>query len=297
MDGWPQKRVGIATATVLPALLVLLVLAGYPLAKMPRREMFWGSESWLETWTDIRTASFLELNPYLINPLLAEMLEKFRPLAIFGLAIFVLLYCIGQWRANRSSLRLSLAYASVLALTILAHGTQYKLFGIPLPFERTSIFLVPLSTVMILSVISVRPRESWLRWVRNGICLLLGFIGIYFVGELRDLYFREWRECAEIKQAFPIVIDLCRRNHIREIITNPNLTRSFKFYRRIWNVGDVDDFVIYDGLPPAKAIYVLLQSRDEDIIRREGLKPVWRGTVSDIVILMRPNLDGNSNAQ
>lgn len=38
----------------------------------------------------------------------------------------------------------------------------------------------------------------------------------------------------------------------------------------------------------AKSIYVLLESRNRDFIRTEGLQAVWRGAVSDLVVLVRP---------
>ena len=42
-------------------------------------------------------------------------------------------------------------------------------------------------------------------------CLDCGWRGQCFAGELRDSYFHEWRACADIKAAFPVVVDLCRR--------------------------------------------------------------------------------------
>jgi hypothetical protein len=176
----------------------------------------------------------------------------------------------------------------VLALTVFAHWLQFKLLRIPLPFERTSIFAVPLATALVGAILSVAPSNRIMRAARAfGVAILL-ITSLYFAGELRDSYFRTWRGDSEIRPAFWVVLDLCRHTGVREVISNLNLTRSFNFYRALYKVNDIDDLANYEKLPPHKPIYVLMESSDRDFIRTEGLQVVWRGSVSGEVVVVRP---------
>jgi hypothetical protein len=294
--------VRLTAAYSFPAVVILVVLAGSALTRFPRDQLFWGSDSLLESWKDIREASFLELNPHLVNPLLASFLDVFkrhlfRALAAFGTGYIILLFIARrQLRESHAKSRLLLAasLALVLALTVLAHWLQFKLMKIPLPLERTSIFVVPLATALVGAVLSVvhfnrvAPFNRMARAVRGfGIAILL-ISGFYFVGELRDSYFREWREGAEVKAAFPVVLDLCRRAGVREVASDLNLTSSFNFYRAAYKANEIDELPNFDTMPPNKPIYVVLESRYGDFIRTEGLQVAWRGSISDLVVLVRP---------
>ncbi len=303
---WIKQKRGVlallrlTAACSFPAIVILVVLAGSALTRFPRDQLFWGTDSLLESWKDIREASFSELNPYLVNPLLASFLDVFkrylfRALAAFGSGYIVLLFVARRrLRESRARSRLLLAgsLTMVLALTVLAHWLQFKLKNIPLPLERTSIFVVPLATALVGASLSVAlfdrvsPFNRMARAVRGlGLTILL-ITGFYFVGELRDSYFREWRDCAEVKAAFPVVVDLCRRAGVREVPSDPNLTSSFNFYRVVYRVTDIDEFRSCETMPPDKSIYVVLESRYGEFMRTKGLQVAWRGTF--LVVLVRP---------
>ena len=165
---------------------------------------------------------------------------------------------------------------------------------IPLPLERTSIFVVPLVTALVGASLSVVlfdriPAFNWMaRAVRGLGIAILSIAGVYFIGELRDSYFREWRDGAEVKAAFPVLVDLCRRSGVREVPSDLDLTSSLNFYRALYRVSDIDEFRSCETMPPDKSIHVLLASRHGDFMRTKGLQVVWRGAISDLVILVRP---------
>jgi hypothetical protein len=286
----------LAAASSLPAILVVICLAGSALTRFPRSQLFWGTDSLLKCWNDIREGSFLELSPYLVNPLLAPILESFKHYLFRAMAGVGIVYLVLLWVVRRqfheahakSRLLLSGSLTLVLALTVLAHWVQFKVMKIPLPFERTSLFIVPLSTALVGAGLSVVPSDRITRAVRAVLIAILTITGIYFVGELRDSYFREWRDNAEIKAAFPVVLDLCRRMGVREVVSHMNLTRSLNYYRTLYKASDIDELAYFEKMPPNKPIYVLLESWNHDFIRTEDLRIAWHGSVSDLVILVRP---------
>ena len=295
MAGWAR----LTFALTFPAVLIILVFAGSALTQFPRDQLFWGTDSLRNTWRDIREASFIELNPYLVNPLLASILHAFerqlmRTIGITGLVYLFLIFGGRQRREAHSRSRLLLAggLALVLGLTVLAHWLQFKLLNMPLPFERTSIFIVPLLTSVVGVIFSIVPIGPVQRSVRGAGVVLLVITGLYFTCELRDSYFREWRNCADVRAAFPVVVDLSRRAGIREVASDLNLTASFNFYRSLHKISDIDSFDDFEKMPAGKAIYVLDASVYADFIHAEGLEVFWRGTISDLVILVRPGTPG-----
>jgi hypothetical protein len=286
----------ITVACLSPAIVVVFVLAGSVLTNFPRSQLFWGTDSWKRTWRDIHDACFSELNYYLVNPLLSRLLNAFQrqivnvELGLVVVYVFVILAAKKQLQGLEARSRFLLAgsLASVLVLSILAHWLQFKVLNIPLPFERTSLFIVPLATTVVGALFAVPPLSRLQRVVHSvgiaGLCIT----SFYFIGALRDSYFREWRLCADIKAAFPVVVDLCRRIGLREVASDPNYPASFNFYRTLYKVADIDEFRDFDTMPSGKRIYVLPEYQYEPFMRAEGLQVVYHGGTSDLVIAIKP---------
>lgn len=297
--GGAFQAVHILGASIVPASLTMLVCVGSTLARFPKSQLFWGAKSLLETWRDIREASFYELNPNLINPLLASVLHVLERRVFQALAIFTIVCAIEVFVYRKDVLRsgqlrrlvLIGSLASVLFFAGLAHWVQFKLFSVPLPLERTSLWFIPLATVLIGVTVSIEPWNRLSRFRQGLGTVILCFVSFYFVGELRDAYFREWRIGADVRTAFPIIVDLCRQRGVREFISDQNLASSFNFYREVYDVRDIEKVLDYDELPAGKSIYVAVESYSGDVAQRERLRLVWRGSVSGLLVLVRPAED------
>ena len=290
----PQSGLRIASACSLPALTALLVLAGSALTRFSRRELSFGADSLSAMWKEIAEASFMERNPYLINPLLDDWFEAFGVYFPWILACFALLSLITfatSYRRPeaRAHWALPAILAAALSLTVLTHWLQFKLLKIPLPLERTSIFLLPLVTALIGSIVAIVPFTHLARVVQAFGMALVFVTGFYFIGELRDGYFRQWRAGSELKTAFPFVVDLCRRNGYREIIVDWNFPNSMNFYRSLHHVTDIEEVQYYEQLPTGKPVYLLSEAAASEFLRNTSLKQVWHGTYSDLVILVQPD--------
>jgi hypothetical protein len=294
-----RARVRLACVCFIPALVILFVLAGSVLAAFPKSQLFWGTQSFSETWHEIYGHSFAELNPYLVNPVLADLLRTFPrhvPRAacrLILLYVFLLLLTRRlRYRHARSRLLLAGSLAAVFFLTLAAHWLQFKILKIPLPLERTSLFLVPLATAVVGAVLSVTPSNLLDRVTRgSGIAVML-IASIYFAGTLHDTYFAEWRNCADLRSAFPVIVDLSRRAGVREFPSDLNYTGTLNFYRILYKVADLNELQNFDTMPPGKAIYVIPRGAYADFIRTEGLKIAYHGTVSDLAVVYRPSAVG-----
>jgi hypothetical protein len=167
------------------------------------------------------------------------------------------------------------------------HWIQFKLARIPLPFERTSIWIIPLAGIsigLVLSVTSVGKVQKVVQAIGFGSLLVLG---LCFLGELRDSFFREWRSQSEVRAAFTSIQDLCRQRHVTQVASGFNLTSSLRFYKIFYNVSE-PEFANFDKMPSDKVVYVLEESQFRDFIRDEGLQVAWRAGASDLVVAVRP---------
>jgi len=296
----PWELVKLGLACTMPALLVLLVLGGSAVTRFPRSQLFWGTHSLPEAYIEIRRSAFTEINPFLVNPLVATVLRAFEARAIRLLSIpcivyFALLFFIRRRRRDQSTrwrFRFSVCLTAVLVITIGAHWLQFKLLGIPLPLERTGLWIVPLFTALLGSALSEAPSDAVERLIRGAGIASLAVAAFYFVGELRDSFFNEWRSGAEIKMAFPVVVELCRKANVREVPSSFNLTPSLNFYKTLYKPNDIDGFVNIDPMPANRPIYVLEESLYADFIRSQGLLITWHGSISDVVVAIRPNTPG-----
>ncbi len=222
-------------------------------------------------------------------------------MAAFGTGYIILLLAARRHLGTspaRPRLMLAGSLTLVLVLTVLACWFQFKLMGIPLPLERTSIFVVPLATVLVGAAVAALPfgspapfRTMALAVRALGIAVL-SISGVFFIGEIRDSYFREWKEGADVRAAFPVILDLCSRLGVRQVASDPDLTSSLNFYRAAYRAEDQVEFVYSEVMPSDKAIYVILEDRYGEFMRKENLPIAWRGPGTPMVVLIRPKQSG-----
>lgn len=292
--GW-VARVKLVLAAAAPGMIVTYLLVGSVLANFPKEELFWGTGSLEETWRELRTPLFPGYNPQIVHPLLARLLGAASGYLLSGAAIAAIGYfalLLWSWRRwdddRRSRLRLAIALLCMIGGTFLAHYLQFQWFGVLLPLERTSIFFLPLSTAMLGMLFSVAPWNTPERLCRGfGVAVLL--IGsVHFLGCLRDSYFLEWKQQADVRAAFPVLRDHCRRLGVRTAGADGFYTSILNFYRKLHGGQDLDEFRDdLNGHPPKRSIYVVREGQYGKLIADERLTVVYRGPATDLVIAVR----------
>ena len=124
--------------------------------------------------------------------------------------------------------------------------------------------------------------------ILRGLSLALLFIGAaYFIGSLRLTYFKEWKFDADVKGAFPAVEYASRQYGIREFHSAWPYRSTLDFYRLYFKDTALAPFITSDPDPLDKRGYVLSASGDEEFIRKQRLKIVYRGGISDVVVAIR----------
>jgi hypothetical protein len=287
---WRQPSLRLAAACVLPALIIVFVITGSVLLDFPKSQLYYGAHSLTQMWNRIRDSSFGPLNDYLVNRLLAVALQGISPFLV-RIGVVVTL-CMAALLALRRQfwpgLRVSAYASTVFGLTLLAHWVQFKLGKIPLPLDRTSLFIVPLALVIAGAVLSVDALKPWERAIRTMGIATLVISAVYFTGSIRDSYFLEWKFGADVNSVFPVAADLARKAGQREIQSTWQYSRSLEFYQHLYGVKDLQIVNYLDQPPPGKDIYVLQPNDHEEFIKKESLQIVYRGPISNVVIAIRP---------
>jgi hypothetical protein len=276
---WERGRSWREAATcVLLASATVLTLCGWTLYRWPRGELFYGATSLGQMWTSIASATFDEWNVRLPYPAIAAVTDALRPALAWWLA------GVAAWQAARASWQrhpLGLALSFVAMATLVAHGLQWRLAGIPLPFARTGLFFVLL--VGIGAGLATTSRLGALaRWASvAALCLS----AIYFLGCLRLSYFKEWRFGAEGREAFLALVDARRERPFRAVGADWRYSDAMSFYRVCLHHPEVGP--ILDGRTPGLPAYVLFLPEAEAFLRQEGLEVVYRGPLSDVAVAVR----------
>jgi hypothetical protein len=182
---------------------------------------------------------------------------------------------------------------TILILSVAACWMQFKLLRIPLPLERTSIWVVPLAMLAFGSAVAALPFD-WLSplrrislAVRNFGIAIVAISAIYFIGEIRDSYFRLWKDGAEVKEAFPAIIAAAREAGVNVVASDWFVTSPLRFYKVLHKVEGID-FVAFEQMKQNPSVYVVVPSRGGgEILRAKDSQVVWRGAISGLAVIAR----------
>jgi hypothetical protein len=182
---------------------------------------------------------------------------------------------------------------TILILSVAACWIQFKLLRIPLPLERTSIWVVPLAMLSFGSAVAALPFVPLSSWRR--ISLGVRYLGIsivaisavYFIGEIRDSYFRLWKDGAEVKEAFPVIIGAARRAGVNVVASDSFVTSPLLFYKVLHKVEGID-FIGFGDIKQNPCVYVVVPSRGGgEILGAKDSQVVWRGAISGMAVVVR----------
>jgi len=280
----------LAAACFIPGFLITVVIAGSVLLNWPRGQLYFGARSLSELWSGVVEATFYELNPYILNPLLCSMLGRahhFLPPLLVILCFAQIVRVVFIDSRSRRIVPLGAYLIAVTIVTLLLHWASFRMFGLLLPKDRTALFFAPLSLLVfgVATALSGGSKTGdTLRFL--GIFLLcLG--ALYFVGSLRLSYFKEWKYDADVKTTFAAIQYANRNYGISEVSSDWKYVASLNFYRESSRSSSITLLQISCPYPTGKRAYVLWYPEAQDFIQQQNLRIVYRGELSDIVLAIR----------
>jgi hypothetical protein len=268
-----------------PGALTAFLICGSTVWTWPNGQIYYGAAHLTEMWNSIVSSTFDELNPFLVHPLLAAILQA------VGRGLPSLVVAVLIWQTLRivwTGQQLGLILARAVAIAFLCHWLAFRLLRIPLPMERTAIFFVPLA-LLLIGIGAALPSASRFGAVsRFASIAVLSLCAIYFLGCLRVSYFREWKFDADVKDVYGVLQDLHNRSDIREIEVDWRYAYPLNFYRQYFHDQRLASFTWTEPHVEGKPAYVLHLPEAEDFIRKQNLQVIYRGKVSDAVVAVRP---------
>jgi hypothetical protein len=270
-----QARVRLLGACLLPGLLVSMFLSAPAVLHWPKGQLGYGAHSLAEMFSTVARASLYRLNPQIVNPMLLPLLEHVKPFLLPAL----LALAVWQWARWRPAV--SGALLGILAAAIGAHWLLLKWFHVPLPMDRTAIWMVPLC---VLAIGAAADR-------RRALTVMLYVMSFYFVLCLRLNYFKEWDWDADVNRIYPVLAWYNHTYGARDVASNFRYTASLNFYRVQSGRESLEEIESPIPLPASRSLYVLHYTLDEDFIKQQHLRVVYHAPNTDAVVAVRPEAE------
>jgi len=289
-----KTRAKLAAACFLPGLLLAGALAGPILLQWNQRELTYGAASLRETFKSLYQASFYELNPS-VQELLFIDVPLILPI-VFGIfvtwqAALILIH----WRSLRSARsRWSPMLAAIPAFAVggalLTHWLLFRIKRIPLPLDRTGIWIVVLGTLFvgILAAAPIPTRAGEIS--RRGLTVLMVVLGSYFLLCLRLNYFKEWKWDADTDKLYSVLASYNHACGLKDIAPTWRYDAAMNYYRNASGRETFPRFLRSAELPAGKQAYVLLEPQDHDFVANHGLSIVYRAP-SGAAIALDPHVE------
>ena len=275
-----KRRITLAAACFLPGLLLAGALAGPVLLHWKQSELNFGAASLKETIESLYQASFYELKPSVRELVFIDV-----PLVIVSLfsvfaawrASLVLIH----WRSLRTEqTRWSLMFAAVpmaaIAAALGVHWLLFRFLRIPLPKERTGMYIVVLSTLFlgILAAAPIATRAGEIS--RRGLTILMVVLGSYFLLCLRMSYFKEWKWDSDADKLYSALASYNHACGLKDVAVSWRYDASLNYYRDASGRETFPKFPHSDILPAGKRVYVVYRPDDHDFVTNHALTVVYQ---------------------
>ena len=269
-----RERARLLAACLGPGLVVSLFISVHALLHYPMDTLWYGSRTLGEMLRTVRESSLFQLNPQIVNPSLLRVIEFLAPYLVPAVV------ALTAWQFRRRQPAFAYLVVGVLAAAILGHLALHKFFHMLLPRDRTGIWMVPLVTIA-AGVVAVDRRV-----LRFALCAM----SVYFLLCLRIHYFKEWDWDADVNEVYPVLAWYNHKFGVTDIASNWQYGAALNFYRLQSGRESIPEISYSVELHSGHAMYVLNYPFDEQFLRREGLRVVYHGRTTDVVVAARQEL-------
>ena len=294
-----RARLRMLTASTIPGFIVTLFLSASVVMQFPRGELHYGAWSLGEMFGSVVRDSLYELNPQIVNPLLLGLMDRPKHFLLPLLAACAIwrMMATGRRRSPPSGLHdvwlrsLGGVLSATLGMALLAHWLAFRRFRVLLPMDRTALFVAVIGT-MLIGLAAGLPAASR-DWSRTGLLAMLFAVSIYYLGCLRLSYFKEWRWDADVNKVYPVLVDYSRTYGIANVVSEWRYTSALGFYRALAGPGPIPQSPEIRSsipIPEDGQMYVLDIGFEADAVRRLGLRVVYRGDTTDVVVAVQPDV-------
>jgi hypothetical protein len=302
---WAIRRRGtdslirVLSCCILPGLLVVLLLGGYPLTHWPKGELWYGAHSLQETTQSLIEASLYRLDLRFAQSDWYQAVDFLKVFLLPVLAILCLCQLVatifdGSWIADaqaRYQARFAITMAAILAATILLHWLAFRFDNLLLPRTRTGIFLIPLCTLVAAAIAASPTRSRVSQWLGKATTTAFICLACYFLLCLRVSYFEEYQYDADVKDVYRVLAQLNHAYGVTDVVVHGMYISPLNFYRVLSKKETFPEFpyVSDTNLPVGKTIYVLNGPYFDAFLKKQNLAVIYRGESTEVVVAVSPN--------
>jgi hypothetical protein len=152
-------------------------------------------------------------------------------------------------------------------------------------------YFAPLGTVIVGAVAAIRVTSLAGNVLRRALVIMFFVVGSYFLLCSRLSYFKEWKFDADAKSLYSVLAYYNHNYGVTTIGTSWMFSSSLTFYSVFSGRESFADFMGESPYPADKQVYVLHYPEDDQFIKTNDLKIVYKGDLSDAVVAIRPELE------
>ena len=125
---------------------------------------------------------------------------------------------------------------------------------------------------------------------------MLSLLAFHYIMCLRLTYFNEWQYQEDVKRVYDVIAWYNHNRGVRDVEVGWQYDGALTFYREMSGRETLLPFTNHAALAKDKQLYVLSSNDEREFIDANGLKVVYRGEATDVVVAARPELAGVENA-
>jgi hypothetical protein len=192
-------------------------------------------------------------------------------------------YIIRNWR-NPSDIMPTFFFTFTFVGSICLIVALHRWFGLPFPYERTGLYLIPLATMNVVLAglfIASRSRARPISWIWFG---YLAVLLVQYGNEVKIDRYQEWDFDAGTKRT---ILQLQRIHQARpgarvHLGASWVFEPSVEFYRKVWRLDWLDP-VTREG-PEGQYDYYYLTDEDKKVMLKMNLITLYEDPVSKAVL-------------
>jgi len=184
--------------------------------------------------------------------------------------------------------RFGWAAAAIFVVTVAIHWFLFRLFGLPLPKDRTAIYLFPLFMIVAGVLASIDAPSPLGRSLRACFIGSLAIMATYFLFCLRLTYFKEWQWDDDVQKSYSVLACLNRTYQITRVASTWEFRGPLNFYQhaRPTSMQEIDEKL--DSVQVQ--VYVVDAYHTPEALEGKDLKIFYRSRISDLVLAASPQL-------
>ena len=289
----------ILAALVAPGLVVMYGIAGPAILNWSKGQLTWGADSLRQMFASLLRASLFDPNQDLLHPQLRHYFVHFGTFLYPLLAacmiwrvIMLLLERPADWKEGRVAGPLAVICGSACLVAVVCHELGHLLYGIPLPLDRTALWVALLFLTMAGALAAPGLTSPAGRTSGKALTAILVLIGIYNLACLRLTYFNEWKYDADMKNVYGVLNSTRAKN----VSANWRYVAALNCYRQMSGGNSFEKIAsapsTVNDYAAGYQAYIIFYPVDRDFVNRQGLKVVYHDEFSGVAVAIRPEAAG-----